>query len=97
MGTVNLNTDSTYSLDAFVNGENYDELMKKIKDISDDNTVITFKAIENEFCTEYYFGGIEVLNYLEGKSISVVGLPNVDEKVYSCLWVLMLKISICPI
>lgn len=51
-GTVNLYTDSTYSRDALINGENHDELTKKIKEISGDNIVITFKAIENVFFTE---------------------------------------------
>lgn len=52
MGTVNLYADSTYSRDALINGDNHDELMKKIKEISGDSAVITFKAIENVFCTE---------------------------------------------
>lgn len=51
MGTVNLYTDSTYSRDTLINGENYDELMKKIKEILGDNAVITFKAIEDKFNT----------------------------------------------
>lgn len=63
--------------------------MKKIKEITGDNAVITFKAIEDKFNTEYHFGGIEGLNCLEGQSISVVGLPNVDEKVYKLYGMLM--------
>lgn len=51
MGTVNLYTDSTYSHDVLINGENHDELMKKIKEILGDNAVITFKAIEDKFNT----------------------------------------------
>ena len=82
MGTVNLYTDSTYSRDALINSDAHEKLIKKIKEITGDNAVITFKAIEDQFGTEYHFGGIEGLNCLEGQNISVVGLPNVDEKVY---------------
>lgn len=89
MGTVNLYTDSTYSRDAIINGDNHDELMKKIKEITGTSVVITFRAIEDKFCTEYHFGGIEGLNCLEGKNISVVGLPDVDEKVYKLYGMLM--------
>lgn len=89
MGTVNLYTDSIYSRYSLINGDNHDELMKKIKEITGESAVITFKAIENEFCTEYYFGDIEGLNCLEGKNISVIGLPNVDEKVYKLYGMLM--------
>ncbi|MDE6427201.1 MAG: hypothetical protein K2K89_13850 [Ruminococcus sp.] len=89
MGTVNLYTDSTYSRNALINGDNHDELMQKIKEITGNRAVITFRAIEDKFCTEYHFGGIEGLNCLEGKNISVVGLPNVDEKVYKLYGMLM--------
>ena len=82
IGTVNLYTDSTYSRDALINGDDREVFMQKIKNITGDNAVITFKAIEDKFGTEYHFGGIEGLNCLEGRDISVVGLPNVDEKVY---------------
>ena len=34
------------------------------------------------FNTEYHYGAIEGLNCIEGKNISVIGLPNVDELVY---------------
>ena len=34
------------------------------------------------FDTHYHYGAIEGLNCLEGKNISVIGLPNVDESVY---------------
>lgn len=80
METVNLYTDSTYSRDTLINSNSHDEFMKKIKEITGDNAVITFKVIEDKFNTEYHFGGIEGLNCLEGRNISVVGLPNVDEK-----------------
>ncbi|MBR7084573.1 MAG: DEAD/DEAH box helicase family protein [Oscillospiraceae bacterium] len=82
MGTVNLYTDSTYSRDALINGDDHEILMEKIKAVTGDNDIITFKAIEDKFGTEYHLGGIEGLNCLEGRDISVVGLPNVDEKVY---------------
>lgn len=88
-GKVNLYTNSTYSRDALINGDNHEELIEKIKNISGNNAVITFKATENKFCTEYHFGGIEGLNCLEGQNISVVGLPNVDEKVYKLYGMLM--------
>ncbi len=63
--------------------------MRGIHNISDNNEIIIFKSIEQEFNTEYHFGGIESLNCLKGKDISVLGLPNVDEKVYRLYGMLM--------
>ena len=56
--------------------------MDYLKDRIGDDTVITFKAFEDMFDTRYHFGAVEGLNCLEGKNVSVVGLPNVDEVVY---------------
>ena len=56
--------------------------MEYLKERIGDDTVITFKAFEDMFDTHYHFGAVEGLNCLEGKNISVVGLPNVDEVVY---------------
>lgn len=89
MGNVNLYTDSTYSRDALINGENHEELIEKIKNVSENSAVITFKAIEDNFFIEYHFGGIEGLNCLEGQNIFVVGLPNVDKKVYKLYGMIM--------
>lgn len=57
-------------------------IMEYLKDRIGDDVVITFKAFEDLFHTNYHYGAIEGLNCLEGKNISVVGLPNVDELVY---------------
>lgn len=43
------------------------------------------KSIEKDFHTRYHFGNIEGMNSLQGKNLSVVGLPNLDETVY-CLY-----------
>lgn len=59
-----------------------DGIMDYLKEKIGDDVVITFKAFENLFNTEYHYGAVEGLNCLEGKNISVVGLPNVDELVY---------------
>lgn len=67
---------SRYSLN------NHEGIMEYLKDRIGDDTVITFKAFEDMFDTQYHFGAVEGLNCLEGKNISVVGLPNVDEVVY---------------
>lgn len=56
-------------------------IMEYLKDRIGDDVVITFKAFEG-VDTKYHYGAIEGLNSLEGKNISVVGLPNVDELVY---------------
>ena len=47
-----------------------------------DDIVITFKDIEKEFNTKYYFGNIEGLNLLSGKNLAVIGLPNKSDFVY---------------
>ena len=57
-------------------------IMEYLKSQIGDDVVITFKAFEDLFHTKYHYGAIEGLNCLEGKNISVVGLPNVDELVY---------------
>lgn len=57
-------------------------IMDYLKDRIGDDVVITFKAFEDLFRTNYHYGAVEGLNCLEGKNISVVGLPNVDELVY---------------
>lgn len=57
-------------------------IMEYWKDRIGDDVVITFKAFEDLFHTNYHYGAVEGLNCLEGKNISVVGLPNVDELVY---------------
>ena len=57
-------------------------IMEYLKDRIGDDIVITFKAFEKLFDTKYHYGAIEGLNCLEGKNISVIGLPNVDEVVY---------------
>lgn len=57
-------------------------IMEYLKDRIGDDVVITFKAFEDLFHTKYHYGAIEGLNCMEGKNISVVGLPNVDELVY---------------
>ena len=89
MGRIEQYTNSSYSRYALTAGKDSEQLMKEIHNISDNNEIITFKCIEQEFNTEYHFGGIEGLNCLEGKDISVIGLPNVDEKVYRLYGMLM--------
>ena len=75
-------TNSSYSRHSLRSGKDSPELMKMIHDIVGEDEIITFACIEEEFNTQYHFGGIEGLNCLEGKNIAVIGLPNVDEKVY---------------
>lgn len=53
-----------------------------IKENTGDDIIITVKDFEKDFNTEYHYGAVEGLNCLEGKNISVVGLPNVNEVVY---------------
>lgn len=57
-------------------------IMDYLKNIIGDDAVITFKSFEKMFDTKYHYGAVKGLNYLEGKNISVIGLPNVDELVY---------------
>ncbi|MCM1231661.1 MAG: hypothetical protein NC489_16205 [Ruminococcus flavefaciens] len=59
-----------------------DGIIDYLKNKIGDDTVITFKAFEKLFDTEYHYGAVEGLNCMEGKNISVIGLPNVDELVY---------------
>lgn len=81
-GKVVQYTDSSYSRYAL--NENYDK-KKLLKELCQNNEVITFKSIEQEFHTRYHFGNVEGMNHLRGKNLSVVGLPNLDETVY-CLY-----------
>ena len=53
-----------------------------VKKELDSDAVITFLCMETTFHTKYHYGAIEGLNCLEGKSISVIGLPNVADMVY---------------
>ena len=59
-----------------------ESIMEYLKQQIGNDVVITFKAFEDSFHTDYHYGAIEGLNCLEGRNISVVGLPNVDELVY---------------
>lgn len=79
MGKLRLYPKYTFSRHALLE---QDEIMDYLKEQIGDDAVITFKAFEQLFDTEYHYGAIEGLNCLEGKNISVIGLPNVDELVY---------------
>lgn len=79
MGKLRLYPKYTFSRHALLE---QDEIMDYPKEQIGDDAVITFKTFEKMFNTEYHYGAIEGLNCMEGKNISVVGLPNVDELVY---------------
>lgn len=81
-GKVVQYTDSSYSRYAL--NENYDK-KKLLIELCRNSEVITFKSIEKDFHTRYHFGNVEGMNNLQGKNLSVVGLPNLDETVY-CLY-----------
>ena len=72
---------SNYSFSRYSINENT-EVMKYVKSEIGDDAVITFLDLEEELNTKYHYGAIEGLNCLEGKDISVVGLPNLAEEVY---------------
>jgi len=57
-------------------------MIDKMKKGLDSDAVITFLCAENAFHTKYHYGAIEGLNCLEGKNISVIGLPNISDVVY---------------
>ena len=88
-GRIMQYANSSYSRRALTNDEKSGDLLKMVHDIVGDDKVITFACIENEFDTRYHYGGIEGLNCLEGENISVIGLPNIDEKVYKLYGMLM--------
>ena len=77
-GRLELDTSSTYSRYALKQNEIVDMVKKEL----DSDAVITFLCMETTFHTKYHYGAIEGLNCLEGKSISVIGLPNVADMVY---------------
>lgn len=79
MGKLKLYPKYTFSRHTLLE---QDGIMDYLKSQIGDDAVITFKAFEKMFNTEYHYGAIEGLNCLEGKNISVIGLPNVDELVY---------------
>lgn len=79
MGKVKLyskHSFSRYSLD------NQEGVIDYIKRLAGDDTVITFRKYESCFNTSYHYGAVEGLNCLEGKNISVIGLPNINDFVY---------------
>ena len=88
-GTVHVYSDSTYSRDALLSAENHQGRIRELKEKVKNDTVITFIAVEEEFDTKYHYGAVEGLNCLEGKNISVIGLPNINEDVYKLYGMLM--------
>lgn len=79
MGKLRLYPKYTFSRHALLEQKG---IMEYLKDRIGDDVVITFKAFEDLFHTNYHYGAVEGLNCMEGKNISVIGLPNVDELVY---------------
>jgi len=77
-GRLALDTSSTYSRYALKQNEIVDRVKKEL----DSDAVITFLCMETTFHTKYHYGAIDGLNCLEGKNISVIGLPNVADMVY---------------
>ena len=59
-----------------------DEVIDYLKKEVGDDVVITFKEFDSMFSTSYHYGNTEGINCLEGKNISVTGLPNVNDIVY---------------
>lgn len=78
-GRIIQHTDMTYSRACFNKEE---DLIKKLRKASDGCEVITFREIEEQFGTEYHFGGVEGLDILKGKNLFVIGMPNVSDIVY---------------
>lgn len=79
MGKLKLYPKYTFSRNALHEKEG---IIDYIKSKIGDDIVITFQAFEEQFDTEYHYGAIEGLNCMEGRNISVVGLPNVNDFVY---------------
>ena len=79
MGKLRLYPKYTFSRHALLE---QDGIMDYLKEKISNDVVITFKVFEDLFHTKYHYGAVEGLNCMEGKNISVVGLPNVDELVY---------------
>ena len=77
-GRLELDTSSTYSRYALAQEGMIDKMKKGLNS----DAVITFLCAENAFHTKYHYGAIEGLNCLEGKNISVIGLPNISDVVY---------------
>lgn len=77
-GSLQLYTMSTFSRYAMKQDGIIEDLKKQVGA----DAVITFKDFEHLFHTNYHYGAIEGLNCLEGRNISVIGLPNVNDCVY---------------
>ncbi len=71
--------DHSYSRYCLNHTEN---ILDKLKERTAEDTVITFKAYEEQFDTVYHFGNTEGVNCLAGKNLSVIGIPNVRDYVY---------------
>lgn len=78
-GKLKLYPKYTFSRHALIE---QDGIIDYLKNKIGNDIVITFKAFEKIFDTEYHYGAVEGLNCMESKNISVIGLPNVDELVY---------------
>ena len=78
-GRIIQHTDMTYSRACFNKEE---DLIKKLRKAAHGCEVITFREIEEQFGTEYHFGGVEGLDILKGKNLFVIGMPNVSDIVY---------------
>jgi len=78
-GKLKLHPKYTFSRHTLIE---QDGIIDYLKNKIGDDIVITFKAFEKLFDTENHYGAVEGLNCMEGKNISVIGLPNVDELVY---------------
>ncbi len=59
-----------------------EEVMQYIRANMNEGEVITFKAFEDQFDSQFHYGAVEGLNCLEGKDINVIGLPNLDDSIY---------------
>lgn len=79
LGKVVQYMDHSYSRYCLNHTEN---ILDKLKERIEEDTVITFKAYEEQFDTVYHFGNTEGVNCLAGKNLSVIGIPNVRDYVY---------------
>ena len=61
---------------------NNEGVIDYLKEKVGDDVVITFREFEKVFGSEYHFGNTEGINCLEGRNISVIGIPNVNDVVY---------------
>lgn len=79
-GKIELYTDFSYSRYCL---DKNSKLIENIKRYTKNNTIITFKKFQDKFKTYYHFGNTIGVNNLTDENLTIVGIPNNHNIVYT--------------